>query len=130
MDYNCSMVVSVSRKHEWRVDLAETDPTLLAQAAQFTARGLHWNEYLRVAQMVDLATLRTRLTRMLYDEYRVALLRIPPELSDDTLRLLVLLVGRALGKNVTPSVETKARPLFAITATPDPTIGGRYGGNG
>jgi alpha-ketoglutarate-dependent taurine dioxygenase len=120
----------LNRKHEWRVDLAETYPTLVAQASEFTARGLHWNEYRRVAQMVDLATLRTRLTKMLYDEHRVAILRIPPELSDDTLRLLVLLVGRALGRNVSPFVGSEPRPLFAITATPDPTIGGRYGGNG
>jgi len=120
----------LERKSEWRVDLAATHPTLVAQAAKFTTRGLHWNEYLRVAQMVDLATLRTRLTRMLYDEYGVALLRLPPELSDDTLRLLILLVGRVLGRNVSPSVGSEARPLFAITATPDPTIGGRYGGNG
>jgi len=124
------MVVSISRRHEWRVDLAETHPTLVAQAAEFTARGLHWNEYLNVAQMVDLATLRTRLTRMLYHENRVAILRLPPELGDDTLRLLVLLVGRALGRNVSPCVGSEARPLFAITAAPDPTLGGRYGGNG
>lgn len=124
------MVASLSRRHEWRVDLAETHPTLVAQAAEFIARGLHWNEYLRVARMIDLATLRTRLTKMLYHENRVAILRLPPELSDDTLRLLVLLVGRALGRNVSPCVGSEARPLFAITASPDPTIGGRYGGNG
>jgi hypothetical protein len=118
------------RKHEWRVDLAATHPTLVAQGAEFTARGSSWNEYLRVAQMVELATLRILLTRMLYDEYGVAILRLPSELSDDTLRLLVLLVGRALGRNVSPSVGSEARPLFAVTATPDPTIGGRYGGNG
>ena len=118
------------RKNEWRVNLAATHPAIVAQAAKFTAGGLHWNEYLRVAQMVDLATLRSRLTKMLYEEYRVALLHIPPELGDDALRLLVLLVGRALGRNVSPCVGSEARPLFAITATPDPTIGGRYGGNG
>lgn len=119
----------LSRKHEWRVDLASTYPTLVSQAAEFTARGLHWNEYLHVAQ-TDLATLRARLTKILYEEYRVAVLRLPPELSDDTLRLLVLLAGRAIGRNVSPSVGSEARPLFAITATPDPSIGGRYGGNG
>jgi len=117
-------------KNQWQFELAARYPTLVKEAAQFTARGLHWNDYLRVAQMIDLATLRSRLSKMLYDEYGVALLRIPPELSDDSLRLLVLLVGSALGRNVSPCVGSKARPLFAITATPDPTIGGRYGGNG
>ena len=120
----------LSRKHEWRLDLAATDPTLVSQAAEFTARGGYWNEYLRVAQIVDLSTLRACLSKVLYEEYRVALLRLPPELSDDTLRLLVLLAGRALGRNVSPSVGSEARPLFAITATPDPSIGGMYGGNG
>ena len=120
----------LSRKHAWRFDLAERHSTLVSQATELIARGLRWNEYLHVAQMADLATLRARLTKMLCEEYGVALLRIPPELSDDTLRLLVLLAGRALGRNVSPSVGSEARPLFAITATPDPTIGGRYGGNG
>ena len=120
----------LSRKHEWQVELAATHSTLVAHAAEFIARGLHWNEYQRIGRMLDLTPLRARLTKMLYDDYRVALLRIPPELSDDTLRLLVLLVGRALGRNVSPSVGSESRPLFAITATPDPTIGGRYGGNG
>jgi hypothetical protein len=127
---NCWPDDLLRHKNQWRVDLATSYPALVAQVAQFTAHGLHWNEYLRAAQLVDLATLRTRLIKMLYHEYGVALLRIPPELNDDSLRLLVLLVGCALGKNVSPCVGVEARPLFAITATLDPTIGGRYGGNG
>ena len=118
------------RKNHWRVDLAVTHPTLLVKAAQFIEGGSHWTEYLRVAQMVNLETLRTRLIQMLHNEYGVAVLRIPSQLSDDTLRLLVLLVGHALGTNVSPSVGSELRPLFAVTATNDPTIGGRYGGNG
>ena len=117
-------------KNQWQVDLAASYPTLVAQAAQFTGDGLHANDYRRVAQSIYLATLRTHLIKMLYEEYGVALLCSPPELSDDSLRLLVLLIGCALGRNVSPSVGSEARPLFAITASPDPTIGGRYGGNG
>ena len=127
---NCWPDDLLRRKNQWRVDLVASHPRLVAQAVQLTASGINWNEYLRVAQMVDLASLRTRLTKMLYNEYGVALLSIPPELSDDSLRLLVLLMGHALGSNVSPSVGSKSRPLFAVTATDDPTIGGRYGGNG
>src|SRR6185295_14506744 len=127
---NCWPDDLLTRKNDWTVDLAASYPTLLEQAAQFIKSGSHWTEYLRLAQMVDLETLRTRLTKMLFHEYGVAVLRISGQFSDDTLRLLLLLVGQALGTNVSPSVGSESRPLFAITASDDPTIGGRYGGNG
>jgi alpha-ketoglutarate-dependent taurine dioxygenase len=127
---NCWPDDLLRRKNDWTVDLAVTHPRLLVQVALFIESGSHWTEYLRLAQMVNLETLRTRLTKMLFDEFGVAVLRIPYQFSDDTLRLLVLLVGQALGANVSPSVGSESRPLFAVTATDDPTIGGRYGGNG
>ena len=127
---NCWPDDLLRRKNDWSIDLAATHPTLLVQAAQCIDSGSHWTEYLRLAQVVNLEALRTRLTKMLFHEYGVAVLRLPGQFSDDTLRLLVLLVGQALGTNVSPSVGSESRPLFAVTATDDPTIGGRYGGNG
>jgi Taurine catabolism dioxygenase TauD, TfdA family len=118
------------RENQWRLDLTVGHPILLAQASQFTQNGLQWKEYLRVVELIDLESLRFRLTNLLYGEYGLALLHIGAHLSDDAMRLMVLLVGHALGRNVAPSTGGESRPLFAVTATGDPTIGGSYGGNG
>jgi len=114
----------------WRMDLSAEYESLVTQAAELSDGGLHWREYLRAPDLVDLERLRTRMTTLLWQKYGFALVSIGDHISDDAMRLLFLLIGRAMGRNVAPSPGGQVRALFAVTATDDPTIGGNYGGNG
>lgn len=127
---NWSSADLLACEDRWRLDLTAGHGAVLAQAARLSDGGLHWQEYLRAPDLVELVHLRTRLTSLLWEQYGVALLRLGDHFSDDAMRLVLLLVGRALGRNVVPSVGGEPRALFAVTATDDPTIGGNYGGNG
>jgi hypothetical protein len=121
-----SLLVSAD---QWQLDLATDHEALLARVARLSEGGLPWQEYLRAPVLVEMGPLYMRLTRLLWEGSCIALLRLGEDMSDDAMRLLLLLVGRALGRNIAPRVGAESRPLFAVTATDDPTIGGEYGGN-
>jgi hypothetical protein len=112
------------------IDLARDHGALLERAVQMTDAGLPWSEYLRAPEVSEVEPLCVLVGTILRSDRGIALLRIGEGMSDDAMRLLVLLIGRGLGRNVVPTVGADPRPLFAITATDDPTIGGAYAGNG
>jgi hypothetical protein len=112
------------------IDLARDHGALLERAVQMTDAGLSWSEYLRAPEVSEVEPLCVLVRTILRSDRGIALLRIGEGISDDAMRLLVLLIGRGLGRNVVPTVGADPRPLFAITATDDPTIGGAYAGNG
>lgn len=113
---------------QWRIDLALEHGRLLERVTRLSAGGLSWENYLQAPELEDLQVLRRSLGTSLGVDHGISLLRIGQDMSDHAMRLLFLLLGRAMGRNVGPT--TCDRPLFAITATDDPTIGGTYAGNG
>lgn len=111
-----------------RIDLAEEHRPLVERVARL-ADECSWRDYLHAPELPELEPLRRAVATLLWERHGIALLRIGDALSDDAMRLLLLLVGRALGRNIAPTVGADERPLFAVTAMEDPTLGGEYGGN-
>ena len=114
---------------EWRIDLSSESP-VVQQPMQLSAGSLEWQDYLGAPDLCGLEYLREQLGSLFRGKYGLVLLHVDSRIDDDAMRLLTLLLGRAMGKNVAPEAAGEHRPLFAITATGDSTIGGRYGGNG
>jgi len=118
----------LASRDRWRIDLRKDHPALLA-SLEGLARDLPWRDYLRAPEVPELEPLSARVRSLLWREHHITVLRTGPDASDEAMRLLILLVGRALGRNAAPTVGGEPRPLFAVTATDDPTVGGEYGGN-
>ncbi len=115
-----------------RIDIPADHRSLLDRVAELSRAGMTWREYLRAPALSgELQKLRNLLTLLLLSNRGIALIDVGEETPDDVMRLLLLLIGRALGKNVAPAMGAEIRPLFSITAADgDPTMGGTYAGNG
>jgi alpha-ketoglutarate-dependent taurine dioxygenase len=125
----------IDRVREWVLDLEEF-PQALSAARKLDDRGQSWSQYEELLQpnrsmeWADRSqSLISRIREQLFDDTGITVLRCGATMPGNQARLVELLVGCALGKNVTKNAGTIKRPLFQATQSKDTTVGSSYLGN-
>lgn len=123
-----------ARVKEWVLDLGEFPGTLFA-LKELDKLGWRWEQYKELlqtdisAEWTDSAKpLIVRIRELLFDDTGITILKCGASMPGNQARLVELLVGCALGENVTVSAGVE-RPLFLATQSKDPTAGQQYLGN-
>src|SRR5258705_10218992 len=87
-----------------QLDLATDHRTLLEQVIRLSDAGLSWREYLQAPHLSGLELLSRLVRSLLWGTSGIALLHTREHMSDGEMRLLLLLIGRAIGRNITSNV--------------------------